>query len=157
MGTCVVASRFRFFCSLAAVLWLSLYPFPAKAQKIEASASLHGTVRDSSGTGAAGATVSLQAQDTKQSQTVPTDAHGNYRFAALAGGAYVLRAAMTGYNDATIPSLFFGPKEEKTADLILTPVKTQKIQPAVPEFFDEPRFAVAGVTDSTNLGGHGSS
>jgi tetratricopeptide (TPR) repeat protein len=27
---------------------------------------------------------------------------------------------------------------------------------AQPEFFDEPQFTVAGVTDSTNLGGHGS-
>src|SRR5689334_9284636 len=25
-----------------------------------------------------------------------------------------------------------------------------------PEFYDEPKFAVAGVTDTTNLGGHGS-
>jgi len=28
--------------------------------------------------------------------------------------------------------------------------------PAQPEFFDEPQFTVAGVTDPTNLGGHGS-
>src|SRR6185295_14773551 len=27
---------------------------------------------------------------------------------------------------------------------------------AQPEFFDEPQFTVAGVTDTTNLGGHGS-
>jgi tetratricopeptide (TPR) repeat protein len=32
----------------------------------------------------------------------------------------------------------------------------QKSQPGQPEFFDEPQFTVAGVTDPTNLGGHGS-
>src|ERR1700738_1763544 len=31
-----------------------------------------------------------------------------------------------------------------------------KPAPTEPQFYDEPRFTVAGVTDPTNLGGHGS-
>lgn len=34
--------------------------------------------------------------------------------------------------------------------------KESRPAPSEPEFFDEPRFTVAGVTDTTNLGGHGS-
>lgn len=32
---------------------------------------------------------------------------------------------------------------------------TTKVGPATPPFYDEPQFTVAGVTDPTNLGGHG--
>ena len=36
------------------------------------------------------------------------------------------------------------------------PSAAQHSSSAQPEFFDEPQFTVAGVTDVTNLGGHGS-
>jgi len=41
----------------------------------------------------------------------------------------------------------------KTQPPVAVPQKSQSGQP---EFFDEPQFTVAGVTDPTNLGGHGS-
>jgi len=123
------------------------------------SASLRGTVRDSQGTPVAGATVQLRAKGATQMQTAHTDSQGNYRFAALRGGAYVLRAEMTGYGDAEIPPLLLGPKETKTVDLILPPANqaaSQPPSPRAPEFFDQPRFTVAGVTDTTTTGSHGS-
>lgn len=68
-----------------------------------------------------------------------------------------MRAGATGYNDAEIPSLFLGPQEMKTIDLALQPAKTPALSPAgKPAFFDQPQFTVAGVTDTTSLGGHGS-
>ena len=66
---------------------------------------------------------------------------------------------MAGYDDATLPAIFLAPKATKTVDLSLWPVKTSPSLPAAsakPEFFDPPSFTVAGVTDTTNLGGHGS-
>jgi len=66
---------------------------------------------------------------------------------------------MAGYSDTEISSLFLGSQEAKKLDLILLPARIPASQSTVtqaPEFFDEPRFAVAGVTDATNLGGHGS-
>jgi len=65
---------------------------------------------------------------------------------------------MTGYSDAEIPSLFLGPSESKTADLILPPINKSASQATsrAEEFFDQPQFTVAGVTDTTSSGGHGS-
>jgi len=70
-----------------------------------------------------------------------------------------LRAEMAGYSDAEIPALFLGANEAKSVDLTLPPANTpasQSTSPRAPEFFDQPQFTVAGVTDTTNLGGHGS-
>ncbi|MGC1450125.1 MAG: tetratricopeptide repeat protein [Candidatus Sulfotelmatobacter sp.] len=131
---------------------LPLLALPLQSQD---SASLYGTVRDAQGKPFAGATIRLQVKDTLQAQTAPTDSQGNYRFVALHGGVYILRARMVGYSDAEIPSLFLGPNEAKNVDLTLLPSKP--LLPArAPEFFDQPQFTVAGVTDTTNLGGHGS-
>jgi tetratricopeptide (TPR) repeat protein len=65
---------------------------------------------------------------------------------------------MAGYSDTEIPSLFLHSQESKNVDLILLPEKPPASPHAsaqTPEFFDQPQFAVAGVTDTTNLGGHG--
>lgn len=123
------------------------------------SASLLGTVRDSQGKPVAGATVKLRAKSALQTQTAYADSQGNYSFAALQGGAYVLRAEMAGYGDAEISPLSLGPKEAKTVDLILPPENqpaSQPPSPRAPTFFDQPQFTVAGVTDTTTSGSHGS-
>ena len=142
-------SRGLAVCVLSILLPLSL--------QSQDSSTLRGTVRDSHGNPVAGATVQLHVKDTAQSQAVPTDSHGNFSFIALRGGVYVLRAGATGYSDAQIPSLFLGQQETKTVDFALQPAKTPASSPAQkPAFFDQPQFTVAGVTDTTNLGGHGS-
>jgi tetratricopeptide (TPR) repeat protein len=143
-------------CGLAA-LALSLLTLSLQSQE---AASLRGTVRNSQGSPVPGATVRLQVKDGAQKQTTLTDVQGNYLFPDLHGGVYVLRAVMAGYRDAEIPSLFLGATEAKSVDVILLPAKTPEphsSSPAgEPEFFDQPKFTVAGVTDTTNLGGHGS-
>jgi tetratricopeptide (TPR) repeat protein len=143
-------------CGLPA-LFLSLLPLSLQSQ---VAASLHGTVRNAQGNPVAGATVRLQVKDAAQTQTAHTDVQGNYGFPALRGGVYVLRAAKTGYRDAEIPSLFLGATEAKSVDIILLPAKTPELHSSPPagkpEFFDQPQFTVSGVTDTTNLGGHGS-
>jgi tetratricopeptide (TPR) repeat protein len=142
----------------ALVLITSIQP-RGESQATENAASLRGTVRNSQGETVAGAIIHLLADDSTQTQTVRTDSQGNYTFVGLRGGVYGLRAEMSGYNAAEIASLFFGPKEVKRVDLILPTARaassaTAGAQP--PEFFDQPQFAVAGVTDTTNLGAHGS-
>ena len=94
---------------------------------------------------------------------------GAYRFAPLSAGAYVLRAEMTGYGSAIVSRVALARKEMREIDLVLglpkgsesqnassgTPA-TAKPSAQAPEFFDEPHFTVAGVTQATNSGGHGS-
>jgi tetratricopeptide (TPR) repeat protein len=106
-----------------------------------------------------GATIYLQLKDSNQTQTVHTDQRGDYSVPALPGGVYLLRAEMAGYNDAEVPAVFIGPNDQKNIDLTLLAAKTTASYSAAarsPQFFDEPRFTVAGVTDTTSLGGHGS-
>jgi tetratricopeptide (TPR) repeat protein len=133
---------------------LALFTLSPTLQSQE-SASLRGTVRDSEGKPVAGAAVKLRAKDQSQTQTAHTDSQGDYRFDGQRGGAYVLRAEMAGYGDAEITALSLGPKEAKNVDLILT-TPSQATSSRAAEFFDQPRFTVAGVTDTTTTGSHGS-
>ena len=76
---------------------------------------------------------------------------------ALGEGAYILRVETNGEGQANSGRVVIGSKETKTIDLIVSPAKTSaKPAAQVPEFFDEPQFTVAGVTQASNSGGHGS-
>jgi len=147
-------------------------------------AILKGYVRDSSGRPVANATVFLQLATATQTPSVPpesthTDSDGAYRFASLPAGAYVLRAEKKGdssggissavIRSASIGRVALARKEMKEINLVLvspqefesqnapswTPM-TAKPSAQAPELFDEPQFTVAGVTQATNSGGHGS-
>jgi tetratricopeptide (TPR) repeat protein len=146
----------RLVRNLLAVLCMSFFVLLADSQQ-SGSASLGGTIRDAQAKAVANAVVELQSKDSTHTRTVHTDSQGGYTFPALREGVYSLRVTMKGYADAEIPSLFLVAKEVKTVDLTLGPSKTSPDNSAAkPHFFDEPQFTVAGVTDTTALGGHGS-
>ena len=120
--------------------------------------TLRGIVRDSRQHPVTGAIVRLHSKEA-QSLTVRTDSAGAYLFSRVRQGAYTLRAEMAGYSDATSDSFVLSQKESRAIDLTLESAKASEPQNPLagrPEFFDEPHFTVAGVTDTTNLGGHGS-
>ena len=147
---------------LLAALLTSL-PIQAQSGRDSAdSAALSGSVRDATGHLVAGALVYLQLKGGTQTLSVHADAAGSYRFAALREGIYMLRAEMEAYSSTEAGPCVLGTGETKRLDLILGPAKasaasaSDKPGAGSPEFFDEPKFTVAGVTDGTNLGGHGS-
>jgi tetratricopeptide (TPR) repeat protein len=144
-------------CAFAAIAFFA-FPLPGCSQDATDSAMLRGTVRDAQGRPLAAATVYLQPTGETRFLTAHPDSQGVYSFTALHPGVYALRATMNGYGDASIPSLFLGPKEAKNVDLTLAPGNSSQPKPTSekPEFFDPPQFTVSGVTDATNLGGHGS-
>jgi tetratricopeptide (TPR) repeat protein len=125
-------------------------------------ATVSGTVRDSRGTAIAGADIQLQRKDRSESIRVQTDARGGYSFTALGEGIYTLRVEMDGYSEGVQPPFFLGAKEIRKLDVTLEPRSELAASAAksaavkVPAFFDDSQFTVAGVTDTTNLGGHGS-
>jgi len=122
------------------------------------AAILHGVVLDSRGHPVADATVCLQAVDSGD-VTVHTDAAGAYRFLAVRPGTYTLRVETVGHSSATLGSFSLAQNESRTIDITLESAKESEHEDSLagrPEFFDEPHFTVAGVTDTTNLGGHGS-
>jgi tetratricopeptide (TPR) repeat protein len=122
-----------------------------------ASGTVQGTVRNSQKHPVTGAIVRLQVNGGTQTATATTGSDGAYLFSSLKQGTYTVRAEMSGYDAATLAPFLLKPGETKRIDLELGPLKSGKPQnPQQPEFFDEPQFTVAGVSDTTNFGGHGS-
>jgi tetratricopeptide (TPR) repeat protein len=147
--------------SCVLVVSVLLGPFLVHGQSVQeqfddhaGAAILQGWVRDAHGHPVAAVTVHLQAKAGAETLTARTDSEGVYRFSGLREGIYTLRAEMTGYHDATFGPCVLGQKETKTIDLTLESQKAASSEK--PEFFDEPEFTVAGVTEAMNPGGHGS-
>ena len=140
-----------------------LSPFVVHGQSVHGqfdeqagSAILQGWVRDSRGHPVAAVTVYLQGKAGAETLTARTDSEGAYRFPGLREGIYTLRAEMTGYRATTFGPCVLGQRETKKIDLTLESPKASGSSSDKPEFFDEPEFTVAGVTDAMNPGGHGS-
>ena len=121
---------------------------PAVAQ----TATVHGTVRDSSGKAIASANVVLQDPAGTTVAAATTDGVGAYKLPALASGGYKVQVEASGYSRQVLPPFTLKANDVKVVDIVLTP-SVPKAQE--PEFYDEPQFTVAGVTDTTNLGTHG--
>lgn len=122
------------------------------------SATLQGTVRDSTGHPVDAASVSLQAKGAEILSTL-TDPAGQYRFSGLHEGIYTLRVRRTGDGEASAEGIFIEKRRTKNVDLLLRSSdsgRTKESSAGAPEFYDQPSFTVAGVTDPSNLGGHGS-
>ena len=140
-----------------------LGPFLVHGQSVQeqfddhaGSAILQGWVRDSRGHPVAAVTVYLQGKAGAETLTARTDSEGAYRFPGLREGVYTLRAEMAGYRDTTFGPCVLGQRETKKIDLTLESPKASGSSSDKPEFFDEPEFTVAGVTEAMNPGGHGS-
>jgi tetratricopeptide (TPR) repeat protein len=112
----------------------------------ENPASLRGTVRDTDGHPLATVTVQLKTGD--RTLSTKSDSQGTFGFQALPAGTFSLHAELSGKGEATVSPLVIMAKEDKIIDLTLAAQK--------PEFYDQPTFIVAGVTDSASRGGHGS-
>jgi hypothetical protein len=82
------------------VITLSLFTVPAYAQFD--TASVVGTVRDTTGAAMPAATVTLTSSETGVSVTRTTNAEGIYEFVTVRPGAYVITAEKTGFAVALI-------------------------------------------------------
>ena len=111
------------------------------------------SVCDTQGQPLAGATIHLQLQGDSHILDAHTDAHGHYRFAALHPGTYTLHAEMTGYASTSADPFIVQAGTDKSLRLTLNSGRNSS---ASLQFFDQPQFTIAGVTDPTSLGGHGS-
>ena len=162
-------------CVLAVMagLPLSWAQHQEPADTVTPQGMVQGYVRDSNGKPIANATVFLQfatgTEAPTQAQITHADSEGAYRFTTLLAGVYTLRAEVNGYDAAIVAPVSLAQKETKRIDLTLESTKASTSQSAppvkpatgkpgeqTPEFFDEPQFTVAGVTQATNSGGHGS-
>src|SRR5215471_19145533 len=125
-------------------------PRPANQSRLSV---LQGTVRDANGKALPGVSVSLRDRKNATVQTAQTDPDGVYSFSALPEGEYVVLAKMAGSDGSTSQACALGPGETKNVSLTIVLGKDSQ----TPQFFDEPQFTVAGVTEAATPGGHGAS
>jgi tetratricopeptide (TPR) repeat protein len=124
-----------------------------------ATAVVSGKVQNSENQPVSAAVVSLDAGDPEHVLTSTADAQGQFRFAGVSAGSYTLRARLSGYAECVKGPFALQPQESKSVVLILAKQRSSassKDASSDMAFSDEPAFTVAGVTDTTALGGHGS-
>jgi tetratricopeptide (TPR) repeat protein len=119
-------------------------------------ATIQGTVVDAAGKHVADAAVVLNQKDHPGDVKTKTNASGVFVFSALRAGTYQLSSEKSGLRSAT-QTLVVSEGEQGHIDLTLEASgDIQSNSPETMEFADKPNFTVAGVTDWTAVGGHGS-
>jgi tetratricopeptide (TPR) repeat protein len=159
----------------AAISLLTLSAAPAStftqtpAAEPRPAITVSGTVHDPGGNPIPNASVFLEEKTTSTSVERKTAADGTFSFSALRAGTYVVRARMQGFQQATTAPMELSMGEKKRLEVVLKVGVTGgvMVEPAPPlepsasnsgamDLSDKPSFTVAGVTDWTNVGGHGS-
>jgi tetratricopeptide (TPR) repeat protein len=136
--------------------------------------TLEGRVCDPNGAVISGVKLQLEPEDPGSagvmapSASATSDKSGKYVLTAPAPGKYVLRAAEFAFKTLVVKDVTLVASATRQMDLVLEFDNSvimdplPKIIPTEPspipllQFSDEPNFAVAGVTDPSNLGLHGS-
>jgi tetratricopeptide (TPR) repeat protein len=122
------------------------------------SAIVEGTVSDSQSRPLGDASVFLESESSAHKFSAHSDPQGHYRLEAVPPGSYILRASKSGYRDRNEGPFTVQQKEVKSVALHLSPQESSasaKEALSALEFSEEPHFKVSGVTDPSNLGGHG--
>src|SRR5262245_31563698 len=83
----------------------------SSAQESGVTATLRGTVTDTSSAVVPGAQVTLTNAGTKVSQAVATDAGGSFAFAALWPGEYALKVELSGFKTVELPDIVLSPND----------------------------------------------
>jgi tetratricopeptide (TPR) repeat protein len=117
---------------------------------------IQGSVMDYTGKPVSEASVRLEAGGGRNPSQTKTNAAGGFVLSDLPTGSYVLTAEKSGLRSAAI-AIALSEDDRKHIDLVVLEATAQSPSPAQPMgFSDTPNFTVAGVTDWTAVGGHGS-
>jgi tetratricopeptide (TPR) repeat protein len=173
----------RKFCNaLAAAILLSCLSSETPGQTVpsqQGSTRVEGTVRTAAGEAVSGATVVVEKEKSgSRVAETKTDSAGNFTLSLHPGGTYIVRAEKAGFRSVGTASLILAAGEKKHVDLTLTSEEAAESGPSggaqksssksaggsprassaasAMEFADQPNFTVAGVTDYSNVGLHGS-
>jgi tetratricopeptide (TPR) repeat protein len=148
--------------AVAVVLALSLPSLQFCRAQQAGTATIEGSVRETSGAGVADASVRLQRQGDAQVEERRTNTDGGFIFPELPLGIYSLSASKGDQHGSVMVVNITVPGGRGRADLTLQIQNSEKPSAApsqtaqTMEFADSPNFTVAGVTDWTAAGGHGS-
>jgi tetratricopeptide (TPR) repeat protein len=119
---------------------------------------VQGTVVNSAGTVVGDASVTLEQEGVPGARETKTSAAGVFAFSALPVGNYQLSAHKAELRTRSVTVQVGSSGDEKHVELILIVEVLDDAQSSsqAMEFADKPNFTVAGVTDWTAVGGHGS-
>jgi len=129
--------------------------------------TIEGALRDAQGTPVAGASVIASGKNHPAPIETLTKADGTFLLILSDAGSYSVRAVKIGFRESVIDAVGLAAGEKKHLDLVLATMAgdnrsaSGESQPtgtaATPmELQDTPTFTVAGVTDWSNAGLHGS-
>ncbi len=163
MAAALVASFITQYC-FACGLALEQEP----SANTSATAIVEGTVRDTAGKSLADVTVLLEEKGSSAIVSTKTNSEGHFNFSSDHIGTYTVVAKKPGWDDTVADALTLSPGNKQHIDLVLyangspkfessASSQSTKASQAAMEFKDEPSFTIAGVTDWSNLGLHGSS
>jgi len=159
-------SSFVTVLSAVAVLVILLLP-AAMAQQTSRNGSggatgvtIRGRVLSSDGKAVSDAVVHLGKKDSSGSLETQTDAAGSFVFLGLSKGSYRVSAEKAGLRSRTADVVASSDNDTEKVDLVLggkgSAAGASAHGAQTMEFSDQPNFTVAGVTDWTAVGGHGS-
>lgn len=126
--------------------------------------TIRGTVLNSANKLVVDAVVRLEQKGVEGAVETKTNAVGAFAFSALRTGNYILSAEKSGLRSRATDVITVARGDQKQVDLVLDDsgvVRTDSSDSSpsstrAMEFADKPTFTVAGVTDWTAAGGHGS-
>jgi tetratricopeptide (TPR) repeat protein len=135
------------------------------SQQRSMGATIRGSVTDSTGKFVADALVRLKNANAQTPSETRTNPVGAFEFSGLSAGSYALIAEKYGVRSSSTVIVALSEDDRKQVDLTLgstsvgQPNKSAVSSPSSDQpmgFSDTPNFTVAGVTDWTAVGGHGS-
>ena len=141
------------------VVWLHGISAQTPSSRPDSSVTIHARVVNSAGVLVAGALVHLEAQSGTSKAESVADPNGLVAFPGLPTGIYTLTAEKSGIRTRASTVNASAPGDQTQLELRLeNPAKPSGSDAASEsmEFADNPTFTVAGVTDWTAAGGHGS-
>lgn len=147
----------RAFSAAMAVAFLLLPAAMAQQGTRSRGGSLQGTVSSFDGKPVSAAVVHLEKKGSSKPVETKSSASGTFAFSALSFGDYRLSAEKSGLRSpATNVTVSSKNDLEKVALVLPKPTAAANSVAQEMEFADKPNFTVAGVTDWTAVGGHGS-
>jgi tetratricopeptide (TPR) repeat protein len=157
---------FRVLCAVIAA-WMSFATCPVLAQNMtphhDDGVTIQGRVLNSAGRPVSEAQVRLLEESAAGEGVTRTNATGGFEFKGIGAGSYTVSAEKSGLRSRSVTVIASSPGGQQKIELILEDSgsvqtgSTAAASPAEPmEFADKPNFTVAGITDWTAVGGHGS-
>jgi Tfp pilus assembly protein PilF len=146
-------------CSIVVALLCALLTSASASCAQSDTGRIEGFVRDAQKRPVAQAKVCLDDQLQGRTDSASTDSAGHFLFATAGASTYMLRAQKTGYRETSQGPILVKRGETTSVNLQLTEDAAgaaEKSTAQAMEYSDDPKFTVAGVSDPSDVGGHGS-